>query len=70
MKDEILGDLPIVRHAEEDGYLRLLLRLVRNVVVTSEYRVLDHFCFENPLDVFYLVKDVKVWYCEVEFEAR
>lgn len=53
--------MPIVRRAEDSGYLRRFLRLVRNVDVTSEYRALDVCFFKDQIDEFYLVRATNAW---------
>lgn len=49
--------MPIVRHAQKEDYLRLLIHLLRNVEIASKYRGLGLCCFENPIDGYYLVND-------------
>lgn len=61
-------DVPVVCHPEEGEYLRRLLSLVRNFGITSEYRGLDISCLEDPIDMFYLVKETRVWWCGFEFD--
>lgn len=39
------------------GYLRHLLRLVRNIDITSKYHGLDLGCLGDPLDGFNVVQD-------------
>lgn len=62
--------MPIIHHAKKVGFLRRLLRLVRNIDVASEYRGLDLCCLEDPLDGFYLVKDGNAWWRKLDFESR
>lgn len=61
LRDMFGFDIPLVRHAEEAGYLDRFLRLGRNVDVTSKYRGLDLCCFKDPIVGFYLVKDADAW---------
>lgn len=70
LKDVIGFDIPIVCNAEEVRYLRRLLRFLRNVDVTYEYRCLDLCCFEDPIDGFYSVNGAEAWWRELEFEGR
>lgn len=70
MRHAFSFEIPIVRHAEEVSYRHRLLRLVRNVHVTSEYRGLDLCCFEDPIDGFNFVKDADARWRELEFKER
>lgn len=63
-------DVSIVRHAEEVGRLRRLLRLVRNVDDRFVYRVLSLCCFKDPIDVFYILKDADALWHDLEFQGR
>lgn len=69
LKDVFGFDMPIIRHEQKVNYLRCLLRLVRNVSVTFEYRGLDLCCFDTPMDGFYLVKEADTWWRELKFEG-
>lgn len=68
--DMLVFGMPIIRHAEETGYPRHLVPLVRNINVTSEYRGLNFCCLEDSLDEFYLVQDAEAWWREFELEVR
>lgn len=66
---DVLGfDMPIVRHAEVVGYLHRLLRFVRNVNVTYESRGHEHFCFKDPIDRIYLLKNADAKWCALELK--
>lgn len=54
-------DVLIVCHAQEVSYLRRILNFMRNVDFVSVNRGIDIFCFDNPIDGFYLVMDADAW---------
>lgn len=70
LRDMLGFEMPIVRHAMDVDYLHHLLRLVRNVVVTPEFRDLNLCYFEHPIDGFYLVKDTDALCRGLEFDGR
>lgn len=70
LKDVLRFDMLTVRHSKEVRHLCCLLRLMRSVDSTSEYRGLDLCCFEDPLDGFYSVKDTDAWWLKLAFEGR
>lgn len=61
--------MPIVPHLQEMNHLRRLFRLAWNADVASEYRGLDLWCFEDPIDGVYLVRGVDDWWRELKLEG-
>lgn len=68
MNNAFVVDMPVVRHAEEIGYLRHLLGLVQIFDIMFEIRDFDLCCSKDPVDGIYFVKDADAWIFELEFE--
>lgn len=65
----LVFEMPIIRYAEEIGFFRRLLRLVRTFDDTSKYRRFDLCCLKDLFDGFYFVKNADARRRELELEG-